>query len=87
MNVGKGRVFVLHAPTQHLSSVLKDAPLISGVDGKVMELVRILFKIEKQGRKGGEVNVFIAFSTDDVDRALLQLQSQRNRLINLVGAP
>ena len=87
MNVGKGRGFVSHAPAQHLSSVLKDAPLISGVGGKVMELVGILFKVEKQGRKGGEVNVFIAFSTDDVDRALLQLQSQGNRLINLVGAP
>jgi hypothetical protein len=87
MQIGKRRIVMFHTPTQHLSSIFKHPCLIVGVSGSVMELVWINLQVEEQGRKPGEMNIFVSVSADDVGHALFHLQSHWRFLFNREGAP
>ncbi len=87
MQIGKSRIVMFHPPAQHLSSIFKYPSLIVGVGRSVEELVWIRFQVKEQGRKPGEMNVFVPVSTDDIGGALFHPQSHWRLLSNRVGAP
>ena len=75
-HAGQRRFVVVHAPGKHFLGIFQDKIGIARIICQIIELPRIVFKVEKQRRQGCKVDILIMLVSNDIQRTFLKVDTQ-----------